>query len=39
MVLVLASFLIGVLSTAAQQAVPFAAELAPDATRGRLSAK
>ncbi|MFH6785550.1 MULTISPECIES: MFS transporter [Methylobacterium] len=35
-VLVLASFLIGVLSTAAQQAVPFAAELAPDATRGRM---
>ncbi|WP_245442617.1 MFS transporter [Methylobacterium terrae] len=34
--LVLASFLIGVLSTAAQQAVPFAAELAPDATRGRM---
>ncbi|MET7244459.1 MFS transporter [Methylobacterium sp. EM32] len=35
-VLVLASFLIGVLSTAAQQAVPFAAELAPDAVRGRM---
>nr|WP_245238757.1 MFS transporter [Methylobacterium platani] len=34
--LVLASLLIGVLSTAAQQAVPFAAELAPDATRGRM---
>ncbi|TNC05716.1 MFS transporter [Methylobacterium terricola] len=34
--LVLASFLIGILSTAAQQAVPFAAELAPDATRGRM---
>jgi predicted MFS family arabinose efflux permease len=34
--LVLASFLIGVLSTAAQQAVPFAAELAPDAVRGRM---
>ncbi|ACA20304.1 major facilitator superfamily MFS_1 [Methylobacterium sp. 4-46] len=31
-----ASFLIGVLSTAAQQAVPFAAELAPDASRGRM---
>ncbi|WP_245524084.1 MFS transporter [Methylobacterium nonmethylotrophicum] len=35
-VLVLAGFLIGVLSTAAQQAVPFAAELAPDAVRGRV---
>ncbi|AWB19922.1 MFS transporter [Methylobacterium currus] len=35
-VLVSASFLIGVLSTAAQQAVPFAAELAPDAVRGRM---
>ncbi|KMO33927.1 MFS transporter, partial [Methylobacterium tarhaniae] len=35
-VLVVASFLIGVLSTAAQQAVPFAAELAPDAVRGRM---
>ncbi|GJD48023.1 putative transporter [Methylobacterium crusticola] len=34
--LVLASFVVGVLSTAAQQAVPFAAELAPDATRGRM---
>ncbi len=34
--LVSASFLIGVLSTAAQQAVPFAAELAPDAVRGRM---
>ncbi|RVU16014.1 MFS transporter [Methylobacterium oryzihabitans] len=35
-VLVGASFVIGVLSTAAQQAVPFAAELAPDASRGRM---
>lgn len=31
-----ASLLIGVLASAAQQAVPFAAELAPDATRGRM---
>ncbi|MEH3145856.1 MAG: MFS transporter [Methylobacterium frigidaeris] len=35
-VLVGASLVIGVLSTAAQQAVPFAAELAPDASRGRM---
>ncbi len=35
-VLGLASLLIGFLSSAAQQAVPFAAELAPDATRGRI---
>lgn len=34
--LALASLLIGFLSSAAQQAVPFAAELAPDATRGRI---
>ena len=32
----LASALVGVLASAAQQAVPFAAELAPDATRGRM---
>lgn len=31
-----ASLLIGFLASAAQQAVPFAAELAPDATRGRM---
>jgi len=35
-VLGLASLLVGVLASAAQQAVPFAAELAPDATRGRI---
>ncbi|TXN69694.1 MFS transporter [Methylobacterium sp. WL6] len=35
-ILALASLLIGFLSSAAQQAVPFAAELAPDATRGRI---
>ncbi|TXM70958.1 MFS transporter [Methylobacterium sp. WL120] len=35
-VLALASLLIGFLSSAAQQAVPFAAELAPDASRGRV---
>ncbi len=35
-VLTLASLAIGVLACAAQQAVPFAAELAPDATRGRI---
>ncbi|WP_233382855.1 MFS transporter [Methylobacterium sp. C25] len=35
-VLGLASLAIGVLASAAQQAVPFAAELAPDATRGRM---
>lgn len=34
--LALASLLVGVLASAAQQAVPFAAELAPDATRGRI---
>lgn len=34
--LVLASLVIGVLASAAQQAVPFAAELAPDASRGRM---
>ena len=34
--LALASLLIGILASAAQQAVPFAAELAPDATRGRI---
>ncbi|MFE1602586.1 MFS transporter [Methylobacterium sp. ID0610] len=34
--LVTASFLIGILATAAQQAVPFAAELAPDSSRGRM---
>ena len=33
-VLALASLVIGFLASAAQQAVPFAAELAPDATRG-----
>lgn len=31
-----ASLLVGVLACAAQHAVPFAAELAPDATRGRI---
>ena len=31
-----ASVAVGVLASAAQQAVPFAAELAPDATRGRM---
>ncbi|MEA1834153.1 MFS transporter [Methylobacterium durans] len=35
-VLALASLLIGFLASAAQQAVPFAAELAPDASRGRI---
>ncbi len=35
-VLTLASLAIGVLACAAQQAVPFAAELAPDAARGRI---
>lgn len=35
-VLTLASLALGVLACAAQQAVPFAAELAPDATRGRI---
>lgn len=34
--LTLASLVIGFLASAAQQAVPFAAELAPDATRGRM---
>ncbi len=34
--LALASLLVGVLASAAQQAVPFAAELAPDASRGRI---
>ena len=34
--LALASLFIGILSSAAQQAVPFAAELAPDASRGRI---
>jgi predicted MFS family arabinose efflux permease len=34
--LALASLMIGILASAAQQAVPFAAELAPDATRGRV---
>lgn len=32
----LAHLLVGVLASAAQQAVPFAAELAPDASRGRV---
>ncbi|WP_430912771.1 MFS transporter [Methylobacterium sp. sgz302541] len=35
-VLALASLFIGILASAAQQAVPFAAELAPDASRGRI---
>ena len=35
-VLTLASLAIGILACAAQQAVPFAAELAPDASRGRI---
>lgn len=35
-VLVLANLVVGFLASAAQQAVPFAAELAPDATRGRI---
>ncbi|MEH3119094.1 MAG: MFS transporter [Methylorubrum populi] len=34
--LTLASLAIGILACAAQQAVPFAAELAPDASRGRI---
>lgn len=34
--LALAHLLVGVLASAAQQAVPFAAELAPDASRGRI---
>lgn len=34
--LALSSLAIGILSSAAQQAVPFAAELAPDASRGRV---
>ncbi|MBY0259959.1 MFS transporter [Methylobacterium sp.] len=34
--LALASLVIGFLASAAQQAVPFAAELAPDASRGRV---
>lgn len=34
--LALASLVIGILASAAQQAVPFAAELAPDASRGRV---
>ena len=34
--LALAHVLVGVFATAAQQAVPFAAELAPDASRGRI---
>ena len=34
--LALSSLFIGILSSAAQQAVPFAAELAPDASRGRI---
>jgi predicted MFS family arabinose efflux permease len=34
--LALASLVIGILASAAQQAVPFAAELAPDASRGRM---
>ncbi|MGU3536930.1 MFS transporter [Methylobacterium sp. A54F] len=35
-VLALASLVIGILASAAQQAVPLAAELAPDASRGRI---
>lgn len=35
-ILALASLLIGFLASAAQQAVPFAAELAPDHSRGRV---
>ncbi len=35
-VLAASSLVIGVLACAAQQAVPFAAELAPDASRGRI---
>jgi MFS family permease len=34
--LALAHLVVGILSCAAQQAVPFAAELAPDASRGRI---
>jgi predicted MFS family arabinose efflux permease len=34
--LALSSLVIGILASAAQQAVPFAAELAPDATRGSV---
>ncbi|GJE40391.1 MFS transporter [Methylobacterium persicinum] len=34
--LALAHLLVGVLASAAQQAVPFAAELAPDSSRGRV---
>lgn len=34
--LALASLVIGILASAAQQAVPFAAELAPDDSRGRM---
>ncbi|KAB1075269.1 MFS transporter [Methylobacterium planeticum] len=34
--LALSSLVIGILASAAQQAVPFAAELAPDASRGRI---
>lgn len=34
--LVLAHLLVGTFASAAQQAVPFAAELAPDASRGRI---
>lgn len=35
-ILAAASLVVGVLASAAQQAVPFAAELAPDASRGRM---
>lgn len=35
-ILAVASLVVGFLASAAQQAVPFAAELAPDATRGRM---